>query len=205
MELVQSQVIFDKAAHTYTLNGKALKGITSTLVRRAYPHTYDKPDHLTEEKWQTVLSRAAERGTAVHETLEAYEKTGAMSDIPELTNWRAFKETHGLTVAASEYLVSDNEYYATAIDHVLEDTMGCAVIVDIKTTNTLNVPEVTLQLNIVVRLVSSSVSVILPTRCWMPFSKRTCRIDHSTAWCCLATFPCTSVEWRMRWQSCNVR
>lgn len=152
MELVQSQVIFDKASHTYTLNGKALKGITSTLVRRAYPHTYDKPDHLTEEEWQTVLSRAAERGTAVHETLEAYEKTGAVSDIPELTNWLSFKETHGLTVAASEYLVSDNEFYATAIDHVLEDTMGCAVLVDIKTTNTLHVPEVTLQLNICKRL-----------------------------------------------------
>lgn len=152
MELVQSQVIFDKASHTYTLNGKALKGITSTLVRRAYPHTYDKPDHLTEEEWQTVLSRAAERGTAVHETLEAYEKTGAVSDIPELTNWLSFKETHGLTVAASEYLVSDNEFYATAIDHVLEDIVGCAVLVDIKTTNTLHVPEVTLQLNICKRL-----------------------------------------------------
>ena len=152
MELVQSQVIFDKAAHTYTLNGKELKGITSTLVRRAYPHTYDKPDHLTEEEWQTVLSRAAERGTAVHETLEDYEKTGAVSDIPELTNWRAFKEEYGLTAVASEYLVSDNEYYATAIDHVLEDIVGCAVLVDIKTTNTLHVPEVTLQLNICKRL-----------------------------------------------------
>lgn len=152
MELVKSQVIFDKAAHTYTLNGKELKGITSTLVRRAYPHTYDKPDHLTEEEWQTVLSRAAERGTAVHETLEAYEKTGAMSDIPELTNWIAFKEEHGLTAVASEYLVSDNEYYATAIDHVLQDIVGCAVLVDIKTTNTLHVPEVTLQLNICKRL-----------------------------------------------------
>lgn len=152
MKLIQSQVIFDKAAHTYTLNGKELKGITSTLVRRAYPHTYDKPDHLTEEEWQTVLSRAAERGTAVHETLEDYEKTGAVSDIPELTNWLSFKETHGLTEAASEYLVSDNEFYATAIDHVLEDTMGCAVLVDIKTTNKLHVPEVTLQLNICKRL-----------------------------------------------------
>lgn len=152
MELVQSQVIFDKAAHTYTLNGKELKGITSTLVRRAYPHTYDKPDHLTEEEWQTVLSRAAERGTAVHETLEAYEKTGAVSDIPEMKNWIAFKETHGLTAVASEYLVSDNEFYATAIDHVLEDIVGCAVLVDIKTTNTLHVPEVTLQLNICKRL-----------------------------------------------------
>ena len=152
MELVQSQVIFDKAAHTYTLNGKELKGITSTLVRRAYPHTYDKPDHLTEEEWQTVLSRAAERGTAVHETLEAYEKTGEANDIPELKNWIAFKEEHGLTAVASEYLVSDNEFYATAIDHVLEDIVGCAVLVDIKTTNKLHVLEVTLQLNICKRL-----------------------------------------------------
>lgn len=152
MELVQSQVIFDKATHTYTLNGKELKGITSTLVRRAYPHTYDKPDHLTEEEWQTVLSRAAERGTAVHEVLEDYEKTGEASDIPELKNWRAFKEEYGLKSVASEYLVSDNEFYATAIDHVLEDIVGCAVLVDIKTTNTLHVPEVTLQLNICKRL-----------------------------------------------------
>lgn len=152
MELAQSQVIFDKSAHTYTLNGKELKGITSTLVRRAYPHTYDKPDHLTEEEWQTVLSRAAERGTAVHETLESYEKTGEASDIPELKNWIAFKEEYGLTAVASEYLVSDNEFYATAIDHVLEDIVGCAVLVDIKTTNTLHVPEVTLQLNICKRL-----------------------------------------------------
>lgn len=152
MKLNDSNVKFNKELHTYHLDGVVLRGITGTLVKRAYPHTYDKPANLTEEEWENILSQAAERGTAIHEALELYEDVGVIQDIPELNSWVLFKESNNLQCIASEYLVTDSENYATAIDHVLEDEDENAVLVDIKTTATLHVQEVTLQLNICRRL-----------------------------------------------------
>jgi len=126
IQLAQSGVVFDKEHHTYHLGEKQLLGVTSTLVHRAYPHKYDG---IPEER----MKAAAVRGTAIHEKIEAYEADTDYSFSPELLSWVTFMEDKKMQHIASEYLVTDNERYASAIDHVLQDEEGNAILVDVKT------------------------------------------------------------------------
>jgi hypothetical protein len=66
MKLNQSSVIFDQHAHTYTLNGKTLSGVTSLLNRQLFK---DKYTGISEE----LLAKAASRGSLIHETIELVE------------------------------------------------------------------------------------------------------------------------------------
>ena len=82
--LNQSPVTFRSEDHTYWLGEKELKGVTSTLIKRAFPNTYAKPDRYTEEEWQEVLANAAAKGSNIHETIELHDELGIVSDLPEL-------------------------------------------------------------------------------------------------------------------------
>lgn len=141
MELKKSPVVFDKVEHRYYLGEKILRGITSTLVRRAFPHTYDGIP-------ESVLAKAADRGTRVHEAIDAYETSSEFSDLPELVTYEDLKTKHGLTHVASEYLVSDEQTYASSIDLVFTDQEGGIVLADIKTTSEPKYENVALQLSI---------------------------------------------------------
>lgn len=141
MILKESGIYFDPDAHKYWLNGRELQGVTSTLVARAFPHTYDNVDEET-------LRKAAERGTAIHHAIELYETEGEYADIPELLNYAVLKGEHGLQWEASEYLVTDGERYASAIDHVFTDRDGGIVIADVKTTYEPHYDKVACQLSI---------------------------------------------------------
>ena len=83
-------MVFDKVEHRYYLGEKILRGITSTLVHRAFPHTYDGIP-------ESVLAKAADRGTRVHEAIDAYETSSEFSDLPELVTYEDLKTKHGLT------------------------------------------------------------------------------------------------------------
>lgn len=139
--LRESGVVFDKASHRYHLGNKELKGITSTLVRRAYPDTYKD---IPEE----VLMKAASRGTAIHEAIEDYEERSILSDKSELMSYVRIKESNGLEHVASEYIVTDGESYASAIDHVFVDAEGNIILADIKTTSEKHYENVACQLSI---------------------------------------------------------
>lgn len=139
--LRESGVLFNKASHRYHLDGKVLQGITSTLVRRAYPDTYKD---IPEEK----LMRAASRGTAIHQAIEDYEEQSILSDKAELMSYVRIKESNGLEHVASEYLVTDGERYASAIDHVFVDAEGNIILADIKTTSEKHYENVACQLSI---------------------------------------------------------
>lgn len=141
MELKKSPVVFDKVEHRYYLGEKILRGITSTLVHRAFPHTYDGIP-------ESVLAKAADRGTRVHEAIDAYETSSEFSDLPELVTYEDLKTKHGLTHVASEYLVSDEQTYASSIDLVFTDQEGGIVLADIKTTSEPKYENVALQLSI---------------------------------------------------------
>lgn len=140
-ELRQSPVRFFEDTHQYFLGEKELRGITSTLIQRAYPNTYEG---IPEE----VLAKAAERGKAIHVAIEDYEENFTLSDSRELENYVAIKENNHLSHLASEYIVSDEKHYASAIDHVYVDGNGEIVIADIKTTSTRHYENVSLQLSI---------------------------------------------------------
>lgn len=147
MKLVKSKVRFDEEHHRYFLGEKELSGITGTLIKKAFPDTYKGiPD--------AVLAKAAERGNVVHQNLELFD-TICNSDInimpsvlPEVKDYNEMLISYGLHHVDSEYLVTDNENFASAIDKVLADNEGNIYLADIKTTATLHYDNVSLQLSI---------------------------------------------------------
>lgn len=143
IELVQSPVVFDEQAHRYWLGEKELRGITSTLVDKAFPYAEEYGNVDPE-----VVKRAAERGSAVHAAIQRYEEDGTFSTIPEIESYVTIKELDGLTHVASEYIVSDLVRFASAIDLVMTDNGGGIVLVDIKTTYKRNYEKTALQLSI---------------------------------------------------------
>lgn len=141
IKLQQSGVVFTPEDHRYFLDGKELKGITGMLHRQVFPDLYrDVP--------QFVLDGAAERGTMVHESIELLDSGFEPKEsTPELNNYKKIKYDNGLLTLENEYLVTDNENFASAIDLVL--TNGEEIILaDIKTTRVLNKEYVRWQLSI---------------------------------------------------------
>lgn len=140
MKLVKSGVVFDAASHTYTYEGRTLSGITSLLHRQLFPDMYADID-------PEVLQRAADRGTLVHQACELADE-GFEVDTPEAINYLKLKEENDLFFEQSEYLVSDNEHYASCIDKVYRISDDTFCLGDIKTTSSLNKEYVTWQLSI---------------------------------------------------------
>jgi hypothetical protein len=141
IKLMESGVDFNQDAHTYTLDGKELQGITGMISRQLFP---DKYSNVSQE----VLNKAAERGSMVHEQIELYD-AGIIDKITndELSNYAGIKTANGLTTIANEYIVTDKEYFASAIDLVFERD-GKIVLADIKTTYKLDEVYVMWQLSI---------------------------------------------------------
>lgn len=141
IKLVDSQVAFNQEEHTYSLNGIALKGITGMIKSQLFPDMYkDIP--------QYILDKAAERGTMVHESIELFDAGFEPKDTtPELESYKRIKRENELTTLANEYIVTDKEHFASAIDLVLckgEDV----ILADLKTTYTLDKEYVRWQLSI---------------------------------------------------------
>ena len=142
MELQDSKVVFNQEEHRYFLNGVELQGITALLHKHIFPQMYaDIP--------QFVLDRAAERGTMVHECIELMDAGFEPAEsTPELENYKRIKAENALKTIANEYLVTDNEHFASAIDLVLRDKAGNIILADIKTTSALHKDYVAWQLSI---------------------------------------------------------
>ena len=140
MKLKQSQVTFDAATHTYHLGGVVLQGITGTLIKRAFPDKYKDID-------PDVLAEAARKGHELHEAIQNYDRFGIVQD-DRIDNYASLKEVKGLTTIENEYLVSDEEHYASSIDIVMLDKQDEICLVDTKTTWNLDRASVGLQLSI---------------------------------------------------------
>lgn len=142
INLKKSPVKFDATNHTYWLGDKQLKGITSgSLVERVNPEKYAG---VSEEK----LKERSAYGQAIHSLIGLYEDAGIISDDDDVRHYIELKEANNLTHVATEYLVSDEERYASSIDHVFLDRDGGIVLVDIKRTYKLDVESVRYQLSI---------------------------------------------------------
>lgn len=144
IELVKSQVVFREEDHTYWNGDKELSGITSTLIRRAFPNKYD---NVPPE----VLARAAEKGHELHELIEYHDNFGTSASEHKdkrIESYERLKQENGLRTIANEYLVSDNEHYASSIDIVMLNENDEICLVDTKTTYQLDRESVTLQLSI---------------------------------------------------------
>lgn len=155
MELIRNQeVIFDELTHSYWKDGRELSGVTSMMKAMGLSPDYSGVDAHT-------LAHAAARGTAVHRTLEHYDNgtplpqpvtvddnEGGKLTLDTSADLKAYLAL-GLNVAASEYLVSDNECVASSIDKVLAtEEEGVFDLADIKTTYTLHIDALEWQLSI---------------------------------------------------------
>lgn len=141
MELIKSQVVFNPNEHTYMLGDKELSGITSVISRQLFPDKYrDVPED--------VLRKAAERGTMIHSICELVDDMGITHDSDEAQGYKELKDDWGLRYECSEYLVSDNEHYASCIDKVYRENETDFTLGDIKTTYVLDKESVRWQLSI---------------------------------------------------------
>lgn len=141
MKLIKSQVIFNPDEHTYMLGDKELSGITSVISRQLFPDKYrDVPED--------VLRKAAERGTMIHSICELVDDMGITHDSDEAQGYKELKDDWGLRYECSEYLVSDNERYASCIDKVYRENETDFTLGDIKTTYVLDKESVRWQLSI---------------------------------------------------------
>lgn len=141
MKLVKSQVTFNQEAHTYHLDGMRLQGVTGMLNRRVFPNKY-------KEVPESILRKAAERGSLIHEYCEIADNLGVEPDNEEARNYIKLKDGHGLQIEKSEYLVSDNVHFATCIDKVYRTGDNTFHLADIKTTYKLDTEYVRWQLSI---------------------------------------------------------
>ena len=141
MQLKQSNVIFNQEQHTYSLNGVQLSGITGMLERQLFPKKYENVP-------QFVLERAAERGSMIHEACELVDELGVEHESQEAQNYIRLKQENILVHEASEYLVSDNEHFASCIDKVYRVDNDTFDLADIKTTYKLDTEYVSWQLSI---------------------------------------------------------
>ena len=131
---VNNRILYEDITHTYidVESGKELSGCTIVLKRYGISPDYSAiPD--------SVMDNASERGSRIHKEISDYINFGTCE-----TEAQKEYAKLGLDSIASEYLVSDNEHYATSIDVVLGD---CS-LVDIKTTYTLHVNYLSWQLSI---------------------------------------------------------
>lgn len=142
MDLIKSSVLFDKDTHTYTTpEGVRLQGITGIIERQLFPDKYSGVPEF-------VMKRAAERGSFVHEVCELVDDLDIDHESEEARNYQKIKESYGLQYEASEYLVSDNEHFASCIDKVYRESDSEFSLSDIKTTYKLDKEYVRWQLSI---------------------------------------------------------
>lgn len=141
------KVTFIEESHQYFIGKKELKGVTGTLIKKAFPDTYKNIP-------ESVLMKAAERGGLIHNTFETFcsifdaDLKQYPNPTEELLAFHSMLVAYDLHYIASEYLVTDGENFASAIDGIFADKEGNIYLVDYKTTATLHYDNVSLQLSI---------------------------------------------------------
>ena len=141
------RVTFIEESHQYFIGKKELKGVTGTLIKKAFPDTYKNIP-------ESVLRKAAERGGLIHNTFETFcsifdaDLKQYPNPTEELLAFHSMLVEYDLHYVASEYLVTDGENFASAIDGIFADKEGNIYLVDYKTTATLHYDNVSLQLSI---------------------------------------------------------
>lgn len=134
---------FDEDLHIYILNGIVIPSV-SQIVNKLFPNKYaDIP------KW--VLEMAAQKGIAVHEAIEMYEKAGELSSLPELQGYIDLKKKECFECVFNEkpiiVFVNGNPICAGRLDMVTKQEVSYG-IEDIKRTQVVDEERLFLQLNL---------------------------------------------------------
>lgn len=129
--------------HTYLVDGVVVPSITQ-IMNIKFGSKYKDVD-------KKVLENAANRGTAVHEAIEKYCKTGELDDKKETRNFRFLQKQYKFEVVENEIPVilfkNDEPICAGRLDLVLKmnGEIGGG---DIKRTSTLDKEYLAYQLNL---------------------------------------------------------
>lgn len=134
---------YDDETHTYLVDGVIVPSVTQ-LIKVKFGEKYVGVNRST-------LERAANRGTAIHEAIECYCKTGEGEEVKEVHNFNFLRERHGFNVLENETPIiitkDDTPVAAGRLDLVL-DVKGETAIADIKTTSVLDKEYLAYQLNL---------------------------------------------------------
>ena len=160
MKLIQSSVIYNREAHTYTLDGVRLSGVTSLIKYQLQPDSYNGiPD--------SVLAKAAEKGSLVHDLCEEFDNFGIIQTEEDVQRYEKQLTEQGLPYSEifekcamlrnaiqmvevysaltkehqyllSEYVVTDGKDFASPIDKVFFVDEHTVDIADIKTISSLD-------------------------------------------------------------------
>lgn len=131
IQLNDSGVLFNPEEHTYLLGDHYLSGITPVIERQLYPNTYDNIP-------ETIVKRAAEYGTSVHDSLDRFDTLWENDGSQEVADYIQLCAETGLTHEASEYTVTDGENYASNIDKVFRVDDETFDLADVKTYSVLD-------------------------------------------------------------------
>lgn len=130
------------AGHLYAVDGVIVPSITEILGHK-FGRKYA---HVNKE----VLQRAADKGTAVHNAIEAYCRTGEECDLLELRNFKFLQKQYGFKVLQNEtpviLFLQDKPIAAGRLDMVIETDKVAGA--DIKRTSSLDKEYVAYQLNL---------------------------------------------------------
>lgn len=149
MKLVKSKVKFIGDSHQYWLGDKQLYGITGMIDHYI---NHDKFKNLNDSaRTQDAVESARANGSAVHKQIQyiidhkfKIDEDFLSLSTKEASDFVQFVENSGIKFACSEYLVSDEDYYASSIDLVDKSNN----LYDIKTNKTLEKEAVRWQLSI---------------------------------------------------------
>lgn len=128
--------------HTYLYEGIMLPSVTQILA-------YKYNDYANVPEY--ILQRAGERGTAVHKSIEVFNKTGVDDGTQQVHDFRFLQKQYGFEVLDSELplVIFDNDIPVACgrLDMTFEMD-GSVGIADIKTNATLNKAKIAYQLNL---------------------------------------------------------
>lgn len=128
--------------HTYLYEGIMLPSVTQILA-------YKYNDYANVPEY--ILQRAGERGTAVHKSIEVFNKTGVDDGTQQVHDFRFLQKQYGFEVLDSELplVIFDNDIPVACgrLDMTFEMD-GSVGIADIKTNATLNKDKIAYQLNL---------------------------------------------------------
>ena len=130
IELRDSGVIFNKELHEYWLGNKQLSGITGMLQRQLFPNEFDGIP-------EAMLQEAAQYGTEVHESIEAFDSFWVNDGTQEVQDYISLCNENNLVHERSEYTVTDGKDWASNIDKVYRSSGDTFSLGDIKTYGTM--------------------------------------------------------------------
>ena len=126
IELTDSGVLFNEELHEYWLGNKQLAGISDVLQRQLFPNMYSAIP-------KRILELAANYGTAVHKSIENFQKNWINDGTQEVLDFIEICKTYELIHEASEYTVTDGKNWASNIDQVFRSGDDTFIIADVKT------------------------------------------------------------------------